>query len=61
MPFINIKILEGHSLERKRDIVNRVTAVVAEVAQVPKDKIWVVIEDVKQDNWSVDGKLLIDG
>jgi 4-oxalocrotonate tautomerase len=53
MPFVNIRILKGHSQERKDEIASRVAAAISEVAQVPKDVIWVVFEDVSADDWYV--------
>jgi 4-oxalocrotonate tautomerase len=53
MPFVNIRILEGHSQERKQEITRRVTEAISEVAQVPRDAIWVVFEDVSADDWFV--------
>ncbi|OGA78594.1 MAG: hypothetical protein A3G81_04855 [Betaproteobacteria bacterium RIFCSPLOWO2_12_FULL_65_14] len=53
MPFVNIRILKGHSEERKDEIARRVTAAISEVAQLPKEVIWVVFEDVSHDNWYV--------
>ena len=53
MPFVNIRILEGHSQERKDEIARRVSAAISEVAQVPQDVVWVVFEDVATDNWFV--------
>jgi 4-oxalocrotonate tautomerase len=53
MPFVNIRILAGHSQERKDEIAKRVSAAISEVAQVPRDVIWVVFEDVSTDNWFV--------
>ncbi len=53
MPFVNIRILKGHSQERKDEIASRVTAAISEVAQIPRDVIWVVFEDVNADDWYV--------
>ena len=53
MPYVNIRILEGHSQERKDEITRRVTAAISEVAQVPKDAVWVVFDDVSADDWFV--------
>lgn len=53
MPFVNIRILAGHSQERKDEIAKRVSAAISEVAQVPRDVVWVVFEDVSTDNWFV--------
>jgi 4-oxalocrotonate tautomerase len=53
MPFVNIRILKGHSQERKDQISQRVTAAISEVAQLPKDAIWIVFEDVEAEDWYV--------
>ncbi len=53
MPFVNIRILKGHSQERKDEIARRVSTAISEVAGLPKDVIWVVFEDVATDNWFV--------
>jgi 4-oxalocrotonate tautomerase len=53
MPFVNIRILKGHPQARKDEISRRVTAAISEVAQLPKEAIWVVFEDVEADDWYV--------
>ncbi len=53
MPFVTIKILAGHSQERKDEISRRVTAAVSEVAQLPKEAVWVVFQDVTAEDWYV--------
>jgi len=55
MPFVTIRILKGHSQERKDEISRRVTAAVSEVAQLPKDAIWVVFEDITAEDWYIGG------
>ena len=53
MPFVNIQILKGHPQARKDEISRRVTEAISEVAQVPKQAIWVVFEDVAAEDWYV--------
>lgn len=53
MPFVNIRILKGHPQERKDEIARRVTDAISEVAQLPKQAVWVVFEDVTSDDWYV--------
>jgi len=53
MPFVTIKILEGHSQERKDEISRRVTEAIAEVAKLPKEAIWVVFQDTSAEDWYV--------
>lgn len=55
MPFVNIRILEGHSQQRKDEISRRVTETISEVAKLPKEAIWVVFEDVRPSDWFVGG------
>jgi len=56
MPFVNIRILKGHSQKRKDEISRRVTDAISEVAELPRDAIWVVFEDVTDEDWFVGGK-----
>ena len=60
MPFVNIRMLKGHSQERKDEIAKRVSTAISEVAGLPKDVIWVVFEDVTTDNWFVGGTSVTD-
>jgi 4-oxalocrotonate tautomerase len=60
MPFVNIQILKGHSKQRKDEISRRVTDAISEVAQLPKEAIWVVFEDVEADDWYVGGASVTD-
>jgi len=53
MPFVNIRILKGHSQQRKDEISRRVTDAISEVAGLPKNAIWVVFEDVTDEDWYV--------
>lgn len=56
MPFVNIRIYEGHGKERKDEIARRVTEAIAEVAKVPREAVWVVIEEVAPPDWYVAGR-----
>lgn len=55
MPFVNIRILKGHSQARKDAISKRVTDAISEIAELPRDAIWVVFEDVDTEDWYVGG------
>ena len=55
MPFVTVRILQGHSQQRKDEMSSRITAAISEVAQLPKDAIWVVFEDVTAEDWYVGG------
>ncbi len=56
MPFVNIKILAGHSQERKDEMSRRISETIQEVGKLPAGaQVWVVWEDVTQEDWFVDG------
>jgi 4-oxalocrotonate tautomerase len=56
MPFVNIRIYEGHGQERKDEIARRVTDAISDVARVPREAVWVVFEEVSPPDWYVGGK-----
>jgi 4-oxalocrotonate tautomerase len=56
MPFVNIKIYEGHAQQRKDEIASRVTDAICDVTKVPREAVWVVIEDIDPPDWYVGGK-----
>ncbi len=56
MPFVNIRIYEGHGKERKDEIASRVTDAICEVTKLPREAVWVVIEDIDPPDWYVGGK-----
>jgi 4-oxalocrotonate tautomerase len=57
MPFVNIRILKGHSQKTKDEISRRVTETIHEVAKLPLGaEVWVVWEDVTDEDWFVEGR-----
>lgn len=57
MPFIEIKMYEGRSQEQKQELVEKITEVFTEVADAPRDHIWIVFRDVPRDQWGMGGEL----
>jgi len=53
MPFVTIRILEGHPQERKNEMSRRVVEAISELAKLPKEAVWVVFEDVSAEDWYV--------
>ncbi len=60
MPFITVKMKEGRTLEQKRELVEKITKVVAETVNVPPERIHIFIEDLKKDEYAHAGKLWLD-
>jgi 4-oxalocrotonate tautomerase len=53
MPFVTIRIVEGHSQERKDEMARRISAAISDVTQLPRDAVWIVFEDVSPNEWYV--------
>ena len=65
MPFINIKVLKGAlSAEKKKEMISRVTEIVAEIEARPQPKerlqphTWCIIEEVDLGNWGDGGNVV---
>ena len=56
MPFVNIKIYEGFGEQRKNEIAARVTDAICEVTKIPREGVWVVVEEIDPPDWFVAGK-----
>ncbi len=60
MPFITIEMIEGRTIEQKRELVEKITKVVSETVQVPPEKVFIFLEDLKKDHYAKGGKLIMD-
>lgn len=60
MPVVNIKIVEGRSVEQKRELSKKVTQAISESIGVPESGVWITIEDLKPENLSQGGELRLD-
>lgn len=59
MPFTTVKVIEGvFSKEQKLRLIENITEGMIEVyGEGMRDKTWVVIEDVKAEDWAIGGKV----
>lgn len=53
-------MIEGRSIEQKRELAQVFTREMARICNCNEAGIFVVIEDVKAENWSVGGTLVSD-
>lgn len=60
MPVITIAGNEGISIEKKREMVEKVSEVVAEAYDLPIETITVLVQTYSADNVGAAGKLLSD-
>lgn len=56
MPFIQVNILEGRSLEQKEELIRRMTDLAAEVLNSPTSAVRVMINEMKPEHWGIDGE-----
>ena len=55
MPLIQATILQGRSIEQKREFFARVTQVAAETLNVKPEQVRVVINEVPPEHWCIGG------
>ena len=60
MPIVRVAMLAGRSIEKKREIVQGITEVVARVCEVSPDGVHVLIEELPRDDWAISGTLTSD-
>jgi 4-oxalocrotonate tautomerase len=58
MPIVSVEWLEGRSQQQKRELVKAITQAFVEIAQVSKEQVWIVFQDVKGSDWAMGGKLV---
>lgn len=46
MPIVHIELLEGRTLDQKRDMVKKVTDAIVETAKCPKEAVKIVITEM---------------
>lgn len=60
MPIINIKMLEGRSLEQKRELAEVFTREMVRILNIKPDVVEMVIEEYPRNNWASAGQLYSD-
>ena len=60
MPFIQVRLLEGRSIEQKRAFAEAVTREATSILKCSADSVQVVFDDVKKSDWATSGRLASD-
>lgn len=60
MPFINVKMLDGRTLDQKRRLVKALTDAIVEICETTPEATKVIIEEVPREHWASGGVLLSD-
>jgi len=56
MPVVIIEMWEGRTIEQKKQLVEGITSVIANIG-VPKEGVHIIIKDNPKHNWAIGGKL----
>ena len=56
MPVITVQLAAQRSIDVKRRLAASLTDVVAEVLEVPRERITVLIDELGRDNWASGGE-----
>jgi len=60
MPIVQIDLIEGRTIEQKRELAKRVTEVICETANCPADAVTIVLRDAAKQNIAKAGVLMLD-
>jgi 4-oxalocrotonate tautomerase len=60
MPLVTIKILEGRTLQQKRDMSRAVCDAICDTLQVGPEKVRIDIVNMANEDYSIGGQLIID-
>ena len=56
MPFAQIYMLEGRTVEQKKAVIEKVTTALHEAVDAPREHVRVCIVEVPKANWGIAGK-----
>lgn len=60
MPTVQVEILEGRSVEQKREMAEKVTQALCETLACPKENVTIIIREMKPEHLARGGKLALD-
>ena len=60
MPILRVEMWEGRSIEQKRELVDVLSRETARITGCDVSSVYVVIDDVKKENWGAGGRLCFD-
>lgn len=60
MPVYHLEMMEGRTVEQKRQLVQEVTRITSEILGCKPEVVSIVITEVKSENWAFAGQLMLD-
>jgi 4-oxalocrotonate tautomerase len=60
MPILRVSMFDGRSIDKKRQLVQKLTEVVTTVCEVEPEHVTIVFDEVSRENWASGGTLVGD-
>ncbi len=60
MPVVHIHMLEGRSVDQKRQLADAITRALVDIAKAKPEAVTIIIDDYPQTNWAKAGKLMAE-
>lgn len=60
MPFLTLQIAKGHSVEKKREVVQALTQTLVDTLGTKPEWVTIHIDEFERENWAVGGELHSD-
>ena len=60
MPIIQVHLIEGRTVEQKRALVKKMTAVVCETVNVQPEAVRIILSDMAKHDYAIAGQLKAD-
>ncbi len=60
MPFVNVKMLNGRTIDQKRALVQAITDAMVTICHAKADGTTIIIEEVDREDWARGGILVAD-
>jgi 4-oxalocrotonate tautomerase len=57
MPIVTIEWYEGRSAEQKREIAEKLTALICEVGKTDPGQVWIRFVDSPKSEWAIGGEI----
>lgn len=56
MPFIQVTMIEGRTVEQKHELIRQLSAAAADALSTPIERVRVAIYEVNPDEWGIGGE-----
>lgn len=60
MPFIQVTMLEGRTVEQKKELISKLNSAAAEVLGGDPNRIRIALYEVSGDDWGIGGQTIND-